>query len=260
MLGELRAHEAGAKTRKGGAEAPPPCCDVVLTPVRDDRSAPRDLSVSGSRAHLHGCPQSGRRNPGLGPLFSVAWLRRGANLGQVGTGVQRLSLQLSEPYRPHPTALRRTRQAVAHSASLPLRLQPPLAGATLGLPCPYELRDHLGRLRVLPPAPSARASSALGSPLRHPRIAPPARFRLALGPFRIGSSGAFRKSPPAPSTNPQLTGPILHQRVPGTRARVRLSPISTEAGAPTPRLKPPRQRKPATSATSSRKRGRGTSI
>ena len=191
MLGAESARTRGAGKRKGGAEAPPPCAMSSLTPVRDDWSAPRDLSVSGSRAHLYGCPQSGRRNPGLGPLFSVAWLRRGSNLGQVGTGDQRLSLQHREPYRPHPTALRRTRQAVAHSASLPLRLQPPLAGATLGLPCPHELRDHLGDLRVLPPALSDRSSSALGSPLRHLRIAPPARFRLPLGPFRI--------APPAPS-------------------------------------------------------------
>ncbi len=50
----------GGKNRKGGAfESPASLCDVGLTPVRDDWSAPRDLSVSGSRAGLEGRPSSG---------------------------------------------------------------------------------------------------------------------------------------------------------------------------------------------------------
>jgi hypothetical protein len=61
-------------------------------------------------------PIKRRRDPGLGPLFNVAWLRRDSNLGQVGTRVQRLSVRRIEPYRPHLTAMRRSRQAVAPCA------------------------------------------------------------------------------------------------------------------------------------------------
>jgi hypothetical protein len=52
-----------------------------LTPVRDDRSAPRDLSVSGSRARPHGLPWNGGVTRPRS-LFSVALLRRGSSLGR----------------------------------------------------------------------------------------------------------------------------------------------------------------------------------
>jgi hypothetical protein len=52
-----------------------------LTPVRDDRSAPRDLSVSGPRARPHGFPWSGRVTRPRS-LFYVALLRRGFRFGQ----------------------------------------------------------------------------------------------------------------------------------------------------------------------------------
>ena len=51
-----------------------------LTPVRDDRSAPRDLSVSGSRARPPGLPWNGGVTRPRS-LFSVALLRRGSSLG-----------------------------------------------------------------------------------------------------------------------------------------------------------------------------------
>src|SRR6476619_7743902 len=95
-----------------------------LTPVRDDHlGAARPFGLWTTRS-ASWFPTKRRRDPGLGPLFNVAWLRREPNLGQIGTWVRRLNLQRKEPYRLHLTASRQNRQAVA-----PLRLltPPPLA-------------------------------------------------------------------------------------------------------------------------------------
>jgi len=84
-----------------------------LSPVRDDLlGAARPFGLWITRSALW-FPIERRRDPGLGPLFNVAWLRRDPNLGQIGTGVRRLSVRRKEPYRLHLTALRQSRQAVA---------------------------------------------------------------------------------------------------------------------------------------------------
>jgi hypothetical protein len=105
------AEKAGAQ-RKGGAEARL-LCDVEPH-ARSGRSVgaarPFGLWITRSASWF---PTKRRRDPGLGPLFNVAWLRRDPNLGRVGTGVQRQSVRYMEPHRPHLTALRRSRQAVA---------------------------------------------------------------------------------------------------------------------------------------------------
>jgi len=84
-----------------------------LTPVRDDHlGAARPFGLWTTRS-ASWFPTKRRRDPGLGPLFNVAWLRRDPNLGQIGTGVRRLNTRRKEPYRLHLTALRQSRQAVA---------------------------------------------------------------------------------------------------------------------------------------------------
>ena len=104
---------AGGQKRKGGAEAPPPCAMSSLTPVRDDHlGAARPFGLWTTRS-ASWFPTKRRRDPGLGPLFNVAWLRRDPNLGQIGTGVRRLSVLRKEPHRLYLTALRQSRQAVA---------------------------------------------------------------------------------------------------------------------------------------------------
>src|SRR6516164_1800037 len=117
--------------RKGGAEAPPPCAMSSLTPVRDDHlGAARPFGLWITRPSPWS-PMKRQRDPGLGPLFYVAWLRRDPNLGQIGTGIRRLSLQRKEPHRLHLTALRQSRQAVAPCARSP---PPPLATRGNGQP------------------------------------------------------------------------------------------------------------------------------
>src|SRR6476646_229789 len=112
LRGRNRRGEGSTK-RKGGAEAPPPCAMSSLTPVRDDHlGAARPFGLWTTRS-APWFPIKRRRDPGLGPLFNVAWLRRDPNLGQIGTGVRRLNLQRKEPYRLHLTASRQNRQAVA---------------------------------------------------------------------------------------------------------------------------------------------------
>src|SRR4026209_1764898 len=112
LRGRNRRGEGSIK-RKGGAEAPPPCAMSSLTPVRDDLlGAARPFGLWTTRS-ASWFPIKRRRDPGLGPLFNVAWLRRDPNLGRVGTVVQRLSVRHMEPHRPRLTALRRSRQAVA---------------------------------------------------------------------------------------------------------------------------------------------------
>jgi hypothetical protein len=99
--------------RRGARSFVAPCAMSSLTPVRDDLlGAARPFGLWTTRS-APWFPIKRRRDPGLGPLFNVAWLRRDPNLGRVGTEVQRLSVRHMEPHRPHLTALRRSRQAVA---------------------------------------------------------------------------------------------------------------------------------------------------
>jgi hypothetical protein len=49
---------------------PASLCDVGFTPVRDDPSAPRDLSVSNRALCSYSFPQERRRDFGLGPYLT----------------------------------------------------------------------------------------------------------------------------------------------------------------------------------------------
>src|SRR5262245_45800023 len=105
-----------------------------LTPVRDDRSAPRDLAVPGSRARPHGCPGGGGVTRPRSVLY-VALLRRGSSLGRAETKQQK-DLRRKTPWRPRLTVLRRCRQTVALCAHAPSALSRPWQWTTLGLPAP----------------------------------------------------------------------------------------------------------------------------
>src|SRR6478672_11021202 len=125
----------GVKKRKGGAEAPPPCAMSSLTPVRDDplgAARPCGLWITRSASWL---PIKRRREPGFSP-YLASCCSDGVPTLRVGSTDRQLSLRREKPFRRHLTAFRRSRQAVASRACQPFHLQPPMAWATLGLPCP----------------------------------------------------------------------------------------------------------------------------
>jgi hypothetical protein len=92
-----------------------------LTPVRDDQSgARRDLSVSGSRARLHGSPWSGGVTRPRS-LFSVALLRRGSRPGRAGAkfsgGMRGAKYPVGSASRYCGGAARPWHFALAHSSA-----------------------------------------------------------------------------------------------------------------------------------------------
>lgn len=122
----------GGKNRKGGAfESPASLCDVGLTPVRDDWSAPRDLSVSGSRAGLEGRPSSGCVSwPMALYLASRCYDGVPALAGLVPQSADEIGAR--EPHRLRQTALRRYRQAVAPCTANPSAFSRPWLWTTSG--------------------------------------------------------------------------------------------------------------------------------
>ena len=124
--------------KKGKAElwGPASLCDVGFTPVRDDQSAPRDLSVSGHTLASR-LPAKRRRDP-----TTVLILRRVATTRPrpwPGLNLWRRDLRRRAPFRLHLTALRRRRKTVALRACAPLRLQPSMAVDDPRLASPCEL-------------------------------------------------------------------------------------------------------------------------
>lgn len=75
----------GALKKERRSRSPASLCDVEPH-ARSGRSVgaarPFGLWITRSAPWL---PTKRRRDPGLGPLFNVAWLRRGPNLGQAGS-------------------------------------------------------------------------------------------------------------------------------------------------------------------------------
>jgi hypothetical protein len=161
---------------KGKAEPKPrlPVRCRASRPFGTIISAPRDLPVSGSRAHLHGCPLKRQRDPGLGPLFNVAWLRRDPNLGQIGTGVRRLSMRRKSPIdSPHGIAAKPTGRG-----TLRLLTPPPLAAHGNERPWACLARmsfrtvsgafeSSSGTLRIAPEIPSDDPISTFDNPSAH---------------------------------------------------------------------------------------------
>ena len=126
--------------------------DVGLPPVRDDQSTSRDLSVSGSRARLHGFPRSGGVTRPRS-LFYVALLRRGFRPGraenQFAVG---LAAQITLTTPPH--GMRQRRQTEALCAYSPLRFSRHMAMGDRGLACPVNFPSASRYRRISPPVPS----------------------------------------------------------------------------------------------------------
>jgi len=124
------------KTRKGGALGPRlPVAMSSRTPVRDDWSAPRDLSASWSRATPM-VSHKQRRD-----LTTALILRRVATTWLSpwpGLSRQRWDAWRKGPCRFRLTVLRRPRQTVALCVYSSRRLEPPLARDDIGPALPYE--------------------------------------------------------------------------------------------------------------------------
>jgi hypothetical protein len=121
-----------------------------LTPVRDDplgAARPFGLWISRRASWF---PMKRRGDPGLGPLFNVAWLRRDSNLGQIGARTSGRICGAGAPSRLHPTALRQSRQAVVLCACEPSAFSRPRQWTTLGLPSPMNLPIASGASVALP--------------------------------------------------------------------------------------------------------------
>src|SRR4026208_2104587 len=76
-----------------------------LTPVRDDllgAARPFGLWITRSASWF---PTKRRRDPGLGPLFNVAWLRRDPHPGRGGTRGPPRGCADRGPPPPSPTAM-----------------------------------------------------------------------------------------------------------------------------------------------------------
>src|SRR5262245_38178742 len=124
-----------------------------LTPVRDDHlGAARPFGLWTTRS-ASWFPAKRRRDPGLGPLFNVAWLRRDPNLGQIETGVRRFerAAQRAPSTLPHGIAAKPTGRGT-------LRLLTPPPSAAHGCGRPWACLAHMS-FRII--------SSALGVLLRH---------------------------------------------------------------------------------------------
>ena len=137
-----------------------------LSPVRDDRSAPRDLSVSSHVCHSM-ANHKGARDLALALIYRRAATTRFQP--RPGRSLRRRCSRRKELHRLRPTALRRRRQAVALCACKPLRLSRPWQWTTLGLALPL-------RASRLFHVPSDFSSSTLGSRSAHASILHEARF------------------------------------------------------------------------------------
>lgn len=137
-----------------------------LTPVRDDRSAPRDLSVSSHVCHSM-ANHKGARDLALALIYRRAATTRFQPWP--GRSLRRRCSRRKELHRLRPTALRRRRQAVALCACKPLRLSRPWQWTTLGLALPL-------RASRLFHVPSDFSSSTLGSRSAHALIIHEASF------------------------------------------------------------------------------------
>jgi hypothetical protein len=173
----------------------------ILTPVRDDQSAPRDLSISCRTGFRASCLARGPVRPGRSHLFCVALPRRGSGIAipDPGTAMPPSSWD-TLPAQPQ-TAFRQNRQSVVFHDVWQLRLQPPMALDDLGLPCHMSIPDDTERV--------LDGSADTPGSLRRVSLEPSAAASEAAGPL----------------TSFMLATRILHARMPRN-----LSPIST--GAP----------------------------
>jgi hypothetical protein len=157
--GENSRCEAGAKTGKAEPlRAPPPCAMSSLTPVRDDWSASRDLSVSGSRAGLEGRPSSGSVSwPMALCLASRCYDGVPALAGPVPQSADETTAREAPPAPPDGTSATPIGRGPLHHWSLP-----PLAAHGCGRPraaLPREFSEP-------PPMPSDFSSSTVRNPVR----------------------------------------------------------------------------------------------
>lgn len=222
-----REEVSGARKRKGGAEAPPPCAMSSFTPVRDDHlgaAGPCGPWITRSAPWL---PIKRRREPGLWPLFIVGLLRRGSNLAGWfhGSAVERAT-RYALSASPHGISAKPIGRGISRQQTIPPSAA--LGEGDLGLALPGELRVRL----------------------RYLWISPPASLGFLLGTLSDISFDAIGSRSPH-TCYPTETG-AKHETA--TNAYPRYSP-RTIADARWLL----HQRRPATSATSSRNFGRGAS-